>query len=207
MQLTCHLRDGPKPHVFPAVCAAISSEPDVTQQGTGVTLQLAKVHLSHESISATGDHTKWRNMRCVLSRLHAGWLLGWSLVKTLARRVFLRHRGGLALFRSNFAEDRLVPLSADERRRLPEFGRCIACGRCNTGVGGYATFSTRGSYGMMSFVLSSSRSIPDFDAAARMVSHLDDASLVVLEKGCPVGLSFRELVRFVRAKASEMTRS
>ena len=141
----------------------------------------------------------------VFSRLHAAWLLGWSLVRTLARRLFDPHGHGLALFHANYASDRLLPMSTDDRRALPAFSGCVACGCCDVGQA-QAIAASGGRYrGMMAFMLSASRSIPDFDAAADALRHVDFASLEALEQRCPVHIPFRQVAAFVEAKAAGMS--
>ncbi len=142
----------------------------------------------------------------VLPRLHAAWILAWSLVFTLLRRRFLPRSYGLARFQANYAGDRLLPLSAEERRLLPALSRCTACGLCNSGQSA-AIAASAGAYGgMMPFVLSASRSIPDFDAAAAALEHVSVGTLAALEPLCPVRIPFRNLAAFVRAKADAMQR-
>src|SRR5262245_5213765 len=91
--------------------------------------------------------------RLVLSgRALALTILAWSLFKVAADRLFGRW-GGLALFHENYDSDRLSALRAEERARMHEFSRCIACGRCDVGEGERMARS-RGAYpGLMAVVL------------------------------------------------------
>ncbi|WP_437563759.1 hypothetical protein [Sorangium sp. So ce542] len=128
-------------------------------------------------------------------------VLAWSLLKVVVRRLF-DGPSGLALFRENYDADGLPPLSPAERAALPGFSRCIACGRCDLGEAERIAAS-RGAYpGLMTVVLASSRSMPDFDAAALALSHVPEAVLAEKEQTCPTAVPFRELARFVRSKAS-----
>jgi len=62
--------------------------------------------------------------------------------------------------------------------------------------------ASRGAYpGLMQLVLASTRSMPDFDAAARAFSHVPDTVLECKVARCPVQVPFPELARFVRAQA------
>ncbi|AUX42975.1 hypothetical protein SOCE26_044150 [Sorangium cellulosum] len=127
-------------------------------------------------------------------------VLAWSFLKVTVRRLF-DGPSGIALFHENYDADRLPPLSPAERAALPGFSRCIACGRCDLGEAERIAAS-RGAYpGLMAVVLASSRSMPDFDAAALALAHVPDAVLAEKERICPTGVPFRELARFVRAKA------
>lgn len=130
-------------------------------------------------------------------------VLAWSLVKVGVHRL-LGERTGLALFHENYGADRLVPLSPAEREALPRLSRCIACGRCDLGEADRIA-AARGAYpGLMAIVLASSRSMPDFDAAALALDHVPEDVLEAKEAVCPTGVPFRELARFVRAKAATM---
>lgn len=131
----------------------------------------------------------------------AATLLAWSLVKTTWARMFGR-KTGLALFRENYDGDRLAPVDVEDRRRIAAFSRCFACGLCDAGEGERMAAS-RGAYpGLMSVVLASSRSMPDFDAAALALDHVPEPVLRQKEKVCPAGVPFVELARFVRKKAA-----
>jgi hypothetical protein len=144
------------------------------------------------------DHPFFMKITVLSGRALALVILAWSLLKVAMDRLF-GARNGLALFRHNYDADRLPPLDATERARLPSFSRCIACGRCDLGEAERMSRSG-GSYpGLMAIVLASSRSMPDFDAAARALDHVPDD--VLLAKRCPVGVPFVDLARFVRAKS------
>lgn len=128
-------------------------------------------------------------------------LLAWSLVKTTWARLFGR-KTGLLLFRENYEADRLPAIEVGERERIATFSRCMACGLCNVGEAERMERS-RGAYpGMMSVVLGSSRSMPDYDAAVLALDHVPEDVLRQKEAICPVGVPFVELSRFVRKKAN-----
>jgi hypothetical protein len=128
-------------------------------------------------------------------------VLAWSLLKVTIDRAF-GQKTGLPLFHENYDGDRLPSVDEDERARMNAFSRCIACGRCDVGEGERIGRS-RGAYpGLMSVVLASSRSMPDYDAAALALDHVPEEVLAAKEAECPTGVPFRELAAFVRAKAS-----
>jgi succinate dehydrogenase/fumarate reductase-like Fe-S protein len=111
-------------------------------------------------------------------------------------------RPGLAIFHENYDADRLPPLDPAEREQLVRFSRCIACGRCDAGESERIARS-KGAYpGLMAIVLASSRSMPDFDAAALALDHVPGEVLAAKEDVCPTGVPFVALARFVRAKAA-----
>ncbi len=129
-------------------------------------------------------------------------VLASSLVKVLVDRLFGK-RTGLALFLENYGTEGVPPLLPAEREALPRFSRCIACGRCDLGEAPRIAAS-RGAYpGLMTVVLASSRSMPDFDAAAEALAHVPDEVLAAKEAVCPTSVPFLELARFVRAKAAD----
>ena len=132
-----------------------------------------------------------------MERLHAALILAWALLKTLLWPLFGTRRG-LAAFQQSYADkEGLVALGKDERVELPTFSRCVACGRCNVGEGSRIVASKGAYAGVMDLVLASSRSIPDFDAAARSFEAVDDARLAELERVCPTGVPMRAIKAFV----------
>jgi hypothetical protein len=134
----------------------------------------------------------------VIARLHAGWLLGTSLINTLVRRAFSPESAGLARFHSNYDQDGLCALTPKERLDLPPFSHCIACGLCDQGLCMHQQGTVAPS--IMRFVLSSSRSIPDYDVADELLLGLDDRVLLDAEMRCPTHVPLRKLKAFVAAK-------
>lgn len=139
-----------------------------------------------------------------MGRIHALLLLAWALVRSLLAPV-LGTRRGLADFRRSYAADRLPPVTAEERRLLPQLSGCIACGLCDVGEGARMARSGGVYAGTMDLMLASSRSMPDYDAAARSFDAVGDERLAELEARCPTGVPMRRLAGFVRAKAAEVT--
>jgi succinate dehydrogenase/fumarate reductase-like Fe-S protein len=128
-------------------------------------------------------------------------VLAWSFLKVSVDRLF-GVKTGLPLFHENYDADRLPPVAPAERAELARFSRCIACGRCDVGEAERIARS-RGAYpGLMAVALASSRSMPDFDAAALALDHVPEEVLAEKEEVCPTGVPFRDLARFVRAKAA-----
>lgn len=134
-------------------------------------------------------------------RALAAALLGWSLVKVVARTLFTKPEPGLATFLEHYGADGLRPIDADERERLERFSGCIACGRCDVGEAERIIASAGAYPGLMQLVLASTRNMPDYDAAARGFDHVPDEVLQDKVAICPVGIPFDELAAFVRAKA------
>ncbi len=124
----------------------------------------------------------------------------------LVRVLWARISGavtGLRLFRANYGPDRLMALSVGERAEAPSLSRCFACGRCDIGEGERIR-AAKGAYpGLMRLVLASSRSMPDFDAAARAFAFVPEDVLREKRKICPADVPFDALARFVKAKAAE----
>lgn len=130
-------------------------------------------------------------------------VLGRALLRAAVRRLF-RERTGLLLFHDNYDADRLPPILVDERARFPTFSRCIACGRCDVGESARMIASNGAYPGLMAVVIASSRSMPDFDAAARALAFLPEEVLVAKTRVCPTGVPFLDLARFVRMKSQQM---
>jgi succinate dehydrogenase/fumarate reductase-like Fe-S protein len=137
-----------------------------------------------------------------VERLHAVVLLAWALLRSLLAPLF-GNRRGLSAFRASYAKDRLPAVLPEERRQLGKLGGCIACGLCDVGEGSRMVASKGRYAGVMDLVLASSRSMPDYDAAARSFALVSDDRLASLEKVCPGRVPMRTLKRFVVAKATE----
>jgi hypothetical protein len=110
----------------------------------------------------------------------------------------------LADFRRSYANDRLSPITPEERRILPLLSGCIACGLCDVGEGARMARSQGVYAGVMDLMLASSRNIPDFDAAERSFDAVGDERLAELETRCPARVPMRKVAAFVRAKAAEV---
>jgi hypothetical protein len=140
-----------------------------------------------------------------VERLHAALILAWALLKTLLAPL-LGARRGLRAFEESYAQkEGLAPVNAKERVELPSFSRCIACGRCNVGVAAQIVASKGAFGGVMDLVLASSRSMPDFDAAARSFEAIDDSMLAKLERICPTEVPMRAIKAFVLEKRVRVT--
>jgi len=141
-----------------------------------------------------------------MERFYAAFLLVWALVKTLLAPL-LGVRRGLAQFRASYAKDRLPAVTASERRELAGLGGCIACGLCNHGEGSKMVASKGFYAGAMDLMLASSRSMPDYDAAARSFEAVSDERLLELEKICPARVPMRALKAFVLSKADDVRKA
>jgi succinate dehydrogenase/fumarate reductase-like Fe-S protein len=128
-------------------------------------------------------------------------MLARSLLRVLIANLFGR-KPGLVVFHENYDADRLPPVDAEERALMPRFSRCIACGRCDVGEADRIGRSGGAYPGLMAFVLASSRSMPDHDAAVRALDYVPEDVLAAKEAVCPTGVPFVALARFVRRKAA-----
>jgi succinate dehydrogenase/fumarate reductase-like Fe-S protein len=135
-------------------------------------------------------------------RLKALVLLAWALVRTLWRRAWHRHVDGLGQFRQNYARDGLTALLPGDREAMAEFGRCIACGRCERDDAAKIIESKGRFRGTMGLVLAASRSMPDYRAAALGFAFLSEADLERKERVCPTHVPLRRLAAFVQSNAS-----
>jgi len=128
-------------------------------------------------------------------------LLFWSLVRVVARMLFSKQPPGLEQFHDNYGSEGLSPIDKSEREALASFSRCIACARCDFGEAERIAASEGQYPGLMQLVLASSRSMPDFDAAARGFDWVPETVLRRKVRRCPVAIPFPVLANFVRAKA------
>ena len=142
-----------------------------------------------------------------MERLHAALILAWALIKTLLAPL-LGARRGLPAFQESYAKkEGLVELGERDRTELPTFNRCIACGRCDVGEAARIVASKGAYAGVMDLVLASSRSMPDFEVAARSFEAVDDERLHALEKVCPTGVPMRAIRAFVLRHRAERNRA
>lgn len=128
-------------------------------------------------------------------------MLAWALLRTLLKRLFRRREAGLVRFEQNYAADGLSAVSEGERAEMPDFGRCIACGRCDRGDRARIMASAGAYRGTMSLILAASRSMPDYGAAVLGFDHLSEEELAAKERICPTHVPMRAIARFVREKA------
>ncbi|MDP9036179.1 MAG: hypothetical protein M3O50_15370 [Myxococcota bacterium] len=135
-----------------------------------------------------------------MDRLHALLILAWALVRSLLASLRGTRRG-LADFRRSYADDGLPAVTPEERLLVPRFSGCIACGLCNVGEGARIAQSGGIYAGVMDLMLASSRSMPDYDAAARSFEAVGEERLAELEARCPTRVPMRALASFVKAKA------
>lgn len=136
-----------------------------------------------------------------MQRLSALFLLAWSLLRSVIDGMLGRRRGVQA-FTANYAADRLPPVAPDERKLLPLLSGCIACGLCDVGEAVQIARSAGAYAGPMDLALASSRSMPDFDAAAVSLAATSDEHLARVEGLCPTRVPLRSIARFVRSKAA-----
>lgn len=136
-------------------------------------------------------------------RLKALFLLAFALIRTVFRRLLFRRSDGLSAFRENYAADGLAPVTVEQRTMMAEFGRCIACGICDRGERERIARSAGAYPGVMQLILSSSRSMPDFNAAAIGFAYVTDDILAEKERICPTQVPMRKIAHFVKEKASE----
>lgn len=133
-------------------------------------------------------------------RIKALLLLALALIKTLVVSLF-RTGSGIARFRENYDADGLPAVTPDERARLTDFQRCVACGLCDRGEAGRIARSGGAYRGVMALVIAGSRSMPEFRAAAYGFKFVPDEVLADKERLCPARIPFRQIAAFVRDKA------
>jgi hypothetical protein len=152
-----------------------------------------------------GGRTDLATLLGAMQRIYALWVLAWGLLRSMFTS-FTGQRRGLSAFRESYAADRLPSVSAEDRRVLPTFNGCIACGQCNIGEGD-AILRSGGRYrGVMDLMLASSRSMPDYDAASASFQAVGNDRLKDLEARCPTGVPMRKIADFVKRKARETVR-
>jgi hypothetical protein len=119
-------------------------------------------------------------------RFKAWLLLTLALLRAALRRL-VRRDSGIAAFRQAYDADGLPSVTEAERA---ESERIAASGGAYRGV--------------MSLMLSASRSMPDFRAAAYSLSFVTDEALAEKEPLCPANVPMRRIATFLRNKANEV---
>ena len=131
--------------------------------------------------------------------------LGWYFVRQLLARL-ARPANGLARFEQAYCrEDRLLPVSAEDREALLALSGCIACGMCDARFSAWSDVDRGALRGPSDLPLSYTRSLPDYDALARYLSELRKGDLERLERVCPVRVPFRRLADFAERRAAALT--
>ncbi|MFW6067346.1 MAG: hypothetical protein ACOC97_03340 [Myxococcota bacterium] len=130
--------------------------------------------------------------------------LGYYVGRQLLLRLLGRSRGLPQFVESYCAEDGLLPVSAEDRRLLAGFSRCIGCGMCDAYFAAYGRVDRRQFRAPSDLPLSYSRSLPDYDALGRYLAGLAEGDLALLERVCPTGVPFRALVLFAERQAKRL---
>lgn len=114
------------------------------------------------------------------------------------RRRFRRPQPGEARLLATYAEDRLVPLTAEERDLLPEASGCISCGLCAlvvARVSGLRPADLAPAY--LRDYPRLALAAPDWEGAAPAVDALQAAA-----EACPMGVPLPGVLAMVRRLAS-----
>lgn len=130
--------------------------------------------------------------------------LKWLYAKINLAVAFLLHllfkrwfrKRGHKEFLEFYSEDRVFPLTVDERKGLAAFGNCIYCGLCvsecrEVSPVFYETFATPAT-----IAFSYSRSLPEISMNADFLSYCPDCS--ACEKVCPTGVPLNQITGFVK---------
>lgn len=132
-----------------------------------------------------------------MSKVPAYANLGYHAVRTAVRRLWGERRG-LETFLDNYRDDRLPPLTAEERRLLGAFDGCLSCGLCDTLARPLERDDRGGLPGPSALPASVSRHPPDYDAVGAYLARLDHEDLARMEAICPSRVPFRRLVQMLR---------
>jgi succinate dehydrogenase/fumarate reductase-like Fe-S protein len=129
--------------------------------------------------------------------------LGYFFFRQLVRRLTAR-KSGLAQFEENYAADRLLAMTSEDREQLPSFSGCIACGMCDAIFDAYDRTARCDFRGPSDLPIAYTRNLPDYDALPSYVSNLRKGDLEALERVCPSRIPFRRLALFVERRALDL---
>ncbi len=101
-------------------------------------------------------------------------------------------------FLQNYADDRLAPLSPQQRQALSRFSRCVCCGLCDTVCQNLPTSRRHLFNGPSDLACSVGRSMPEFELAGEYLAQWQECGECrECEDICPSGVPLRELAAFV----------
>lgn len=141
----------------------------------------------------------------MFARLTALFLLALGLAKTLLLRF--DRSSALLGFRERYGSDEILGITREESVVLSQAGACTACGRCDQDEGARVARSEVGYRGMMAFVLSGTRSLTDYGAAARSISELPESAFEMAESLCPERVPLVRLAALVRGHAARSSQT
>lgn len=124
----------------------------------------------------------------------------------LFRKPFSEQEGKQR-FIENYRQDGIVPLSPEERDRLPRFQRCLSCGLCDTVCENLHSAHRHLFNGPSDLASCLSRNPPDFDFLAHYLqfwTRCGDCRRC--ESICPAGVPLRQIAEFVEQVRSRNRR-
>ena len=127
--------------------------------------------------------------------LYATGNLMLHVVFRIGRRISLRKSAGLDQFLQYYREDRIVPLTVEEKSALPAFSRCISCGLCDS-----LCPVVKDSAPLLgpSFIPHAARSIPDFASVPWDYQACENCR--GCESICPERVPIKKILSFMRSK-------
>jgi succinate dehydrogenase/fumarate reductase-like Fe-S protein len=145
----------------------------------------------------------------MLKRLYSYALLGWRAVLWHPVKNAFKpdDEKGKARFLKNYAPEGLVPYSPEERARLPEYMKCVACGFCDA-VCPLLREAPRAAFpGPMRIALAHARATPDLVHVREAVARADACvHCTACQDACPRGVPLKEMFSFARRKLDEVER-
>ena len=101
-------------------------------------------------------------------------------------------------FLQNYADDRLAPLSPQQRQALSRFSRCVCCGLCDTVCQNLPTSRRHLFNGPSDLAGCHTRSLPDYHLLGPSLDNWHTCDRCThCEDVCPSGVPLRDLARLV----------
>jgi succinate dehydrogenase/fumarate reductase-like Fe-S protein len=135
------------------------------------------------------------NTASIIAKLN----LAWALVLHLLKKILFWRKGGYPQFIENYREDRLSPLSIEDKDWMQRFSRCFNCGLCDTVCPALEKLPRERFPGPSYIVTTLARATPDFWAADLDLSLC--AGCELCEQVCPNQVPIKKAIEFIVAKA------
>ena len=119
--------------------------------------------------------------------------LGTFFTLHFIKKIFRINQRGKKEFVKDYAPDRIFPISAEQRARMPEFSKCLSCRICDTVCPKVVESPNLPAPSYIAGTFS--RSLTDFDL---FDDTFDCGDCDACEKACPYHVPIKSIVEFIK---------